>query len=45
MIMQEMWIVQTRWDESLTDDLCVKVRKWFDKLKQFRKSKVLEKKV
>ena len=30
--MQEMWIVRTRWDESLTDNLCVKIRKWLDKL-------------
>ena len=33
MIMQEMSTAGTGWEESLTDDHCVKVRKWFDELK------------
>ena len=43
MIMQEMWIVRTRWDKSLTDDLCMKVRKLFDKLITVTENQSLQK--
>jgi len=40
MIMQEMWIVGTGWDDPLTDELCLKVNKWFDELRELQRIKV-----